>query len=238
MLGKFLNTEIALLHFPGNIKGPYNRYLTQPVSRDTLKSFWTKENLTQICFLCFCKMFIFTFSLSFFKRRPCNSIQIIIHILPLLQSIIPFGAALNGSNIRKLLDKMLQVESLRRNKWLRASATYRFSADTFFGDFFFSLGNDLSCSNPSLSKSCRIAILASCSISLNVSLILRNTEKKCSLDLVLTLIMSGKSSVAFFSSWVISTQRITNFAEQKQTEKKDSVLKNLAHSKAFIFLFL
>lgn len=128
----------------------------------------------------------------------------------------------------------MQVEALRRNKWLRASATYRFSADTFLGDFFFSLGNDLSCSNPSLSKSCRIAILASCSISLNVSLILRNTEKKCSLDLVLTLIMSGKSSVAFFSSWVISTQRITNFAEQKQTEKKIqyqkiSILKSIYH---------
>lgn len=139
--------------------------------------------------------------------------------MPQLESTIPFGVTVNGSNTRKLLDKILQVKGLRRNKWVRASATYRFRADTFLGDFFFSLGNDLSCSNPSLSKSCRMAILASCSISLNVSLILRNTEKKCSLDLVLTLIISGKSSVAFFSSWVISTQRITNFAEQKQTKK-------------------
>lgn len=156
--------------------------------------------------------------------------------MPLLESVIPSGVTVHSSNIRKLFEKMLELKGLRRNKWLRASATYRFSADTFLGDFFFSLGNDLSCSNPSLSKSCRIAILASCSISLNVSLILRNTEKKCSLDLVLTLIISGKSSVAFFSSWVISTQRITNFAEQKQT-KEDSVQK-LAYSKELIFLFL
>lgn len=140
------------------------------------------------------------FSLSNFHRRPSNYIEIIIHILPLLKPIIPFGVIINGRNNRKPVDKMLQVKGLRRNKRPIASATYRFSADTFLGDFFFSLGNDLSCSNPSLSKSCRIAMLASCSISLNVSLILRNTEKKCSLDLVLTLIMSGKSSVAFFSS--------------------------------------
>lgn len=146
--------------------------------------------------------------------------------MPLLDSIIPFGVTVNGLNIRNVLDKILQVKGLRRNKWVRASATYRFRADTFLGDFFFSLGNDLSCSNPSLSKSCRMAMLASCSISLNVSLILRNTEKKCSLDLVLTLIMSGKSRVAFFSSWVISTQRITNFAEQEQTKKNKIQNKN------------
>lgn len=82
----------------------------------------------------------------------------------------------------------------------KGSVTHRFKADTFLGDFFLSFGRDRSCSNPSLSKSCLMAMLASCSISLNVSLMLRNTEKKCSLDRVLTLITSGRSSVAFFSS--------------------------------------
>lgn len=98
----------------------------------------------------------------------------------------------------------------------KGSLTHRFRADTFLGDFFLSLGRDRSCSNPSLSKSCLMAMLASCSISLNVSLMLRNTEKKCSLDLVLTLIISGRSSVAFFSSWVMSTHRITSLAEHGQ----------------------
>lgn len=95
---------------------------------------------------------------------------------------------------------------------------YRFRADTFLGDFFLSLGRDLSCSNPSLSKSCLMAILASCSISLKVSLMLRNTEKKCWLDLVLTLITSGKSRVAFFSSWIMSTHRMTSLAAKKKVK--------------------
>lgn len=98
----------------------------------------------------------------------------------------------------------------------KVSITHRFRADTFLGDFLLSLGRDRSCSNPSLSKSCLMAMLASCSINLKVSLMLRNTEKKCSLDRVLTLITSGRSRVAFFSSWVMSTHRMTSFAEHKE----------------------
>lgn len=105
---------------------------------------------------------------------------------------------------------------LLKSAGLNVSVTYRFRADTFLGDFLFSLGRDRSCSNPSLSKSCLMAMLASCSINLKVSLMLRNTEKKCSLDLVLTWITSGRSSVAFFSSCVMSTHRITSLAEHRK----------------------
>lgn len=115
-------------------------------------------------------------------------------------------------NFHKWTDGFLFLKSVR----LQISVTYRFRADTFLGDFFFSLGRDRSCSKPSLSKSCLIAMLASCSINLKVSLMLRNTEKKCSLDLVLTLITSGRSSVAFFSSWVMSTHRMTSLAEHRE----------------------
>lgn len=76
-------------------------------------------------------------------------------------------------------------------------------------------GRDLSCRKLSLSSSCRIAMLANCSISLNVSLMLRNMEKYSSLSLVLTLMHSGNSSVAFFSSWVTSTHWITSVTEEK-----------------------
>lgn len=121
---------------------------------------------------------------------------------------------------------VVQKTSHCLNKWmgflfpksvrLRVSGTYRLRADTFLGDFFFSLGRDWSCSNPSLSKSCLMAMLASCTINLKVSLMLRNTEKKCSLDRVLTLITSGRNSVARFSSWVMSTHRITSLAEHRE----------------------
>lgn len=108
-----------------------------------------------------------------------------------------------------------------------ATFPYRFRADTFLGDFFFSLGRERSCSKPSLSRSCLIAMLASCSINLNVSVMLRKTEKKCSLDRVLALIMSGRIRVAVFSSCVISTQRITSLAEREiydsMSEEKTSL---------------
>lgn len=89
-------------------------------------------------------------------------------------------------------------------------SSYLFSADTFLGDFFLSLGSERSCSNPLLSKSWRMAMLASCSANLKVSLMLRKTENRCSLMRVLTLITSGSKRVALFSSWVISAQRTTS----------------------------
>ncbi|TNN89481.1 hypothetical protein EYF80_000084 [Liparis tanakae] len=76
------------------------------------------------------------------------------------------------------------------------------SADTFLGDFFLSLGSERSCSKPLLSRSCRMAMLASCSASLKVSMMLRKTEKTCSWRRVLTLIASGSRRVALFSSWL------------------------------------
>lgn len=59
-----------------------------------------------------------------------------------------------------------------------------------------------------------MAMLASCSINLKVSLMLRNMEKKCSVWRVLTLTLSGKTKVEFFSSWVTSvhgTTRVTGW---------------------------
>lgn len=91
--------------------------------------------------------------------------------------------------------------------------SYLLSADTFLGDFFLSLGSERSCSKPLLSRSWRMAMLASCSASLKVSLMLRKTEKTYSLTRVLTLITSGSRRVALFSSWVISAQRTTSLAK-------------------------
>lgn len=109
--------------------------------------------------------------------------------------------------------------------FLSVAVTDLLRADTFLGDFFLSLGRERSCSKPLLSSSCLMAMLASCSMSLKVSLMLRKTEKTCSLQRVLTRTMSGSSSVAFFSSWVTSAQRITSLAEtnrhtHSQTEEE------------------
>ncbi len=92
--------------------------------------------------------------------------------------------------------------------------SYLLSADTFLGDFLLSLGSERSCSKPLLSRSWRMAMLASCSASLKVSLMLRKTEKTYSLMRVLTFITSGSRRVALFSSWMTSAQRTTSLADK------------------------
>lgn len=69
----------------------------------------------------------------------------------------------------------------------RLTKPHLLRADTFLGVFLLSLGRERSCSKPLLSRSCLMAMLASCSISLKVSLMLRKTEKTCSATRVLTL---------------------------------------------------
>lgn len=65
-----------------------------------------------------------------------------------------------------------------------------------------------------------MAMLASCSISLKVSLMLRNMEKTCSLQRVLTRTMSGSRSVTFFSSRVMSAQRTSSLAMNENKNKE------------------
>ena len=61
------------------------------------------------------------------------------------------------------------------------------------------LGRSLSSSNPSSDRSCFMAILASCSISRNVSVGLTNMEKKWLWSRVDILMLSGKSTALLFS---------------------------------------
>lgn len=85
------------------------------------------------------------------------------------------------------------------------------------------LGSALSSRKPSLSSSCRMARLASCSMSLKVSLMLRNMEKKSSWSRVSTRMLSGKSSVAFFSSRVTSTHCTTRLTGHQRGQTHHQV---------------
>lgn len=98
---------------------------------------------------------------------------------------------------------------------LHPGTVYRFRAEMFRCGRA-GLGSALSSRKPSLSSSCRMAKLASCSMSLKVSPMLRNIEKKSSWSRVSTRMLSGKSSVAFFSSRVTSTHCTTRLTGHRR----------------------
>lgn len=102
---------------------------------------------------------------------------------------------------------------------LLGRVAYRFRAEMFLCGRR-GLGRALSSRKPSLSSSCRMARLASCSISLKVSPMFRNMEKNSSWSRVSTRMLSGKSKVAFFSRRVTSTHcttRLTDNHRDKHT---------------------
>lgn len=91
------------------------------------------------------------------------------------------------------------------------------------------LGSERSAAKASLSSSWRMARLASCSISLKVSLMLRNMEKKCSPVRVLTRTLSGNNRAAFLSSWVTSVHWTTTVTARHPPQR------HLGHAHSFYY---